>query len=134
MSAADRPHVMQHEAAIPDAVLRATLADGSIVSAVIGDELPTVRDLSESNVQGFRNVWETRRDIDFPALRELDRISRETERRWVARVSLLLAFVDEHRATGLRGYLFVESRVSVLYSPAHDRAFVVDLGPLERAA
>jgi hypothetical protein len=125
---------MQHEAAIPDAVLRATLADGSTVATVVGDEVPTVRDLPESTVQGFRNVWETRRDIDFPALADLGRIPRETERRWKARVTSLLAFIDEHRTTGLRDFLFIAAKVSVLYSPAHDSAFVVDLGPLGRAA
>lgn len=125
---------MQHKDAIPDAVLRATLADGTIVASVVGDEVPTVRNLRESTLQDFRNVWETRREIDFPSLAEIGRISRETEGRWAARVTALLAFVDEHRATGLRDFLFLAAKVSVLYSPAQDRAFVVDLPPPDRAA
>jgi hypothetical protein len=118
---------MQHEPAIPDAVLSATLADGSTVAAVVGDETPIVRDLSASTVDDFRDVWKTRRDTDFPSLAEIGRISGETERTWVARVTDLLAFVDEHRAAGLRGFAFIAAKVSVLYSPARDTAFVVDL-------
>jgi hypothetical protein len=124
---------MQHNTSIPDAVLRAAFADGTAVAAVVGDEVPTMRDIPESTVQDFRNVWETRRDIDFQALAKLGRISRRTERRWAARVTSLLAFVDEHRTTGLRDFVFIAAEVSVLYSPAHERAFVVDLGPGCRA-
>ncbi|HEY7117893.1 MAG TPA: hypothetical protein VH475_15000 [Tepidisphaeraceae bacterium] len=99
------------------------------MTSVVGDEVPTVRDLPESAVQSFRDVWETRRDLDFPALAKLGRISRQTERRWTARVTSLLAFVDERRTTGIRDFTFIVAKVKVLYSPAHDSAFVVDLRP-----
>jgi hypothetical protein len=125
---------MQHKATVPEAVLRATLADGTIVGSVVGDKVPMVRDFPGSTVKGFRSVWETRREIDFPSLAKTGRISRETERRWAARVTALLAFVDEHRATGLQDFLFVAAKVFVLYSPARERAFVVNLGTPGRAA
>lgn len=120
---------MQYEAVTPNAVLRATCADGTAVSAVVGDEVPTVRDLPESTVQSFRHVWEMRRDIDFPALARLGRISQETQRRWAGRATSLLAFVDERRTAGLLDYTYPAAKVSVLYSPVHDAAFVVDLEP-----
>lgn len=120
---------MQHGTAIPDAVLRATLADGATVATVVGDEVPFLMGLPESAANGFRSVWETRRDIDIPLLAELDRIPRETARRWAVRAGSLIAFVDEHRATGLQYYLLIAAKVMVLYSTASDKAFVVDVGP-----
>jgi hypothetical protein len=120
---------MQHERPIPVQVLEARLADGATVAIHVGDETPSVRQLPDSAVDGFRNVWIERRDFGFPALAGCGRISDETVNRWSARVTALLAFVDGHRMAGLVDYTFLTAKVSVLYSPADDAAFAVDLEP-----